>query len=136
LNLEVEKLQSSDIQKFPLPILLYDSECPLCTRFKQGLERLPGTSSITMESIHNDDVYLAFPELNKERCKNEVHLINENREVKCGPDVVFNLISRFPGVEKLSWLLDSEMGKQATAAFYHAVNKCKETIKKHCHTCK
>ena len=132
---ETAKVQNRNSTMLPLPILLYDSECTLCTRFKQGLERLPGTSNIHMESIYNENVYEEYPELSKENCKNEVHLIDESGIIQVGPEVVSNLVSRFPGVEKLSWLLDSEMGKQASTAFYKAVNRCKAAIKKRCHSC-
>ena len=39
--------------KYQLPLILFDPECPLCTRFKQGLEYLD--KSLHFESARNDD---------------------------------------------------------------------------------
>ena len=46
-----------------LPLILFDPDCPLCLRFKQGVEFLD--KNIRFESVHSDDVYLEFPELDK-----------------------------------------------------------------------
>ena len=50
----------SQHKKHPLPVLLYDSECVLCNRFKQALEHVSGAEILTMVSIHEDEIYNEF----------------------------------------------------------------------------
>ncbi len=118
------------------PTLFYDSECGLCLRFKQALDRLPGTDKIKKVSIHEPEAFKSFPELSKEKCEKEVHLVDENGKILVGEEVVEYLISKFPGVEKFSWLLESGMGQKAVEYFNTIAKLTRETLRKRCSTCK
>lgn len=110
--------------KYQLPIVLYDPECPLCLRFKQGLEFLD--KNLNFISVREDLVFSAFPELNRQECLEKVHLITSDRVVLSGPDVVEYLVKTLPGVSKLSWLLDSDQGKKVKDYFYEKVEELRE----------
>ncbi len=131
-----ENIKSNAKTNFSLPILLYDDQCTLCTRFKQGLEKIPGTDIFLMESIHNEDIYSEFPELSRSLCLDEVHIIDENGVILSGADAVTNLVTRFPVVKNFTWLLDSDIGKRAVTSFYKALSRCRSELKKRCSTCK
>ncbi len=107
-----------------LPIVLYDPECPLCLRFKQGLEYLD--KSLNFISARDEAVYKAFPELNKNDCLEKVHMITVDRRIISGPEVVDHLIKTLPGVSKLSWLLENEQGKKVKDFFYEKVEELRE----------
>lgn len=114
--------------KYQLPLILYDHECPLCTRFKQGLEFLD--KNLNFVSAREESVYEAFPELNRQDCLDKVHLITSDRMILAGPEVVDHLIKTLPGVSKLSWLLDNDQGKKVTEFFYQKVEELRELTTK------
>ena len=117
-------------------ILFYDSECGLCLRFKQALDRLPGTNKIQKISIHESDAFANHPQLSFEKCSKEVHLIDEKGNILVGDEVIEYLISSFPGVEKFAWLLESGMGQKAVEYFNTIAKLTRETLRKRCSTCK
>lgn len=119
--------------KYHLPLVLYDPECPLCLRFKQGLEHLD--KNLNFVSAREEAVYLEFPELNRQTCLEKVHLITPERAVKAGPEVVDYLLQTLPGVSKLAWLLDNEQGKKVKDFFYQKVEELRELTKKQSEDC-
>lgn len=121
--------------KYHLPIILYDPECPLCLRFKQGLSYLD--PKLTFVSAREEDVYLAFPELSRQACLDKVHMITAEKVVLSGPEVVDHLVKTLPGVSKFAWLLDNEQGKKVKDFFYQKVEELRElsTKKDSCGQC-
>lgn len=114
--------------KYHLPLVLYDPECPLCVRFKQGLEYLD--KSLNFVSVHEDEVYTNFPELSRQDCISKVHLITIDKKILMGPEVVDYLVNTLPGVSKLSWLLDNEQGQKVKNYFYEKVEELRELTHK------
>jgi predicted DCC family thiol-disulfide oxidoreductase YuxK len=114
--------------KYQLPLILFDPECPLCTRFKQGLEHLD--KGLHFESARNDEVYAEFPELSRQACLEKVHMITKEMKVISGQEVVDELLKTLPGVSKLAWLLDNEQGKKVKEFFYQKVEELREIVKK------
>lgn len=113
-----------------LPVLLFDSECPLCVRFTQALRLVDKEEKICFVSIYDDDIYKMYPELNEKECEETIHFIKENKEIIKGSEVLEYLISEIPSVEKFAWLLESERSKQAVDAFYKKINEVRKIIKK------
>lgn len=122
-------------EKYPLPLILFDSECDLCVRFKQTFERLPGSSQFHFVSLHDEDIYEAYPSLNKEECAEVVHLLDHNGEIHQGSEAISYLIHHFPTVKKFAWLIETGMGKKALDYFYIVANKTREKLQKRCGTC-
>lgn len=118
-----------------LATLLYDSECNLCVRFKKALEYLDNDSKLNYKSIYDTSVYITYPQLDEEECKEVIHLIDNDGRIYRGTDVITYLVSIFPGVSKFSWLLDSDSGKKATSAFYKKINEIRIMKKRNCYTC-
>lgn len=110
-------------------VIIFDSECPLCTRFKQGLELMDVSKKLRFISVQDPKTFEEFPELNIDECLSQVHLITEDRQILKGHDVVEYLLKTLPGVSKLSWLLDSESGKKATQFFYQKVEELRNILK-------
>lgn len=111
-----------------LPLILFDPDCPLCLRFKQGVEFLD--KNIRFESVHSDDVYLEFPELDKNKCLEKVHLITKERSLLSGPEVVDYLVKTLPGISKFAWLLENDQGSRIKNYFYQKVEELRELSKK------
>jgi predicted DCC family thiol-disulfide oxidoreductase YuxK len=119
--------------KYHLPIVLYDSECPLCLRFKQGLEYLD--KNLNFISARDEAIYTEFPELSRQECLERVHLITEDKKILSGPEVVDYLAARLPGVSKFAWLLDNDQGKKVKDYFYQKVEELRELSTKKSQGC-
>lgn len=117
------------------PIILFDPECPLCLRFKQGLSLMD--KNLVFISVREESTFERFPELSRQECLEKVHLIKDSGEVISGPDVVDYLVERLPGVKKLSWLLDSDQGKKVKNFFYDKVEELRRLTVKNssCSSC-
>lgn len=116
-------------------IILYDENCPLCKRFKEALERIPGTEAIQMISIYDENIFNSFPQLNKNECLKEIHFIDLDLNVFKGKDAVTQIIKRFPLAEKFSWLIESEMGQKAIQYFNDIAKSYREHLIKDCKNC-
>ena len=127
-------MSNNNILKTSLPILLYDSECSLCRRFKTALENI-SNNEIQIISIHNEDIYKSFPSLNPVECNKEIHLIIDHENILKGKDTINYLIKLFPGVKKFSWLIESNMGKKTTDLFYNFINKRRAVLHNRCSNC-
>lgn len=120
---------------YQLPLILYDPDCPLCLRFKQGLEFL--NKDLNFVSARENEVYLAFPELNRQICLEKVHLITSDKKILAGPEVVDYLVQTLPGVSKLAWLLENDQGRKIKDYFYQKVEELRSlsTKKDNCKEC-
>lgn len=118
------------------PILLYDSECTMCNRFKMTLEKLDTHHRINYVTLHNEETYQQYPQLNKAECHQTIHLIDEFGLIHKGPQVIEYLLKLFPTVAKFAWLLDNEMGKKAIDFFYQKVNDIRNSDLNKCNKCK
>lgn len=114
--------------KYHLPIILFDPECPLCLRFKQGLEYLDKT--LNFVSVREDEIYTEFPELNRQECLAKIHMITSDKRIITGPEVVDELVKTLPGVSKFAWLLENEQGKKVKDFFYQKVEELREITRK------
>ncbi len=119
--------------KYHFPLVLYDPECPLCLRFKQGLEHLD--KNLTFLCARDDEIYSDFPELDRQACLAKVHLITAEKQILIGPEVVDYLLRTLPGVSKLAWLLDNDQGKKLKDYFYQKVEELRELSQKKSEEC-
>lgn len=110
--------------KYHLPIILFDPECPLCLRFKQGLEFLDKT--LNFISARDNEIYTKFPELNRQECLEKIHMITSDHRIISGPEVVDELIKTLPGVSKFAWLVENEQGRKVKDFFYKKVEELRE----------
>jgi predicted DCC family thiol-disulfide oxidoreductase YuxK len=116
-------------------IILYDENCSLCKRFKDALERIPGTEKIKMISVHDEHIYHSFPQLDKNECLKEIHFLDSNLNVFKGKDAVTQIIKKFPLAEKFSWLVESEMGQKAINYFNEVAKSYRDHLIKDCKNC-
>jgi predicted DCC family thiol-disulfide oxidoreductase YuxK len=122
-----------------LPLLVYDADCPLCVRFKQGLERWDVDKRVCYVPLTHVEVFVTYPQLDPEKCRAVVHYIREDGTVLVGGEVVTELLKHYPGVSKLAWLLDSEVGRKTADFFYQKVEAVRQKMisdEAACGTCK
>ena len=113
---------------YQLPLILFDPECPLCLRFKQGLTFID--KNLNFVSAREDEIYKAFPDLNRQECLEIVHMITSDKKILKGSEVVDYLAESLPGISKLAWLLDNDQGKKVKNYFYEKVEELRELTNK------
>jgi predicted DCC family thiol-disulfide oxidoreductase YuxK len=121
-----------------LPLLIYDDQCPLCVRFKQGLERLDLNHILTYVPLSSESVFKQFPQLDPEICRTKVHFLRTDGGVVTGQEVVVEVVKIIPGVGKLAWLLETDVGKSASSYFLDHVENLRKKLQekdKSCGTC-
>ncbi|MBL7665117.1 MAG: DUF393 domain-containing protein [Bacteriovoracaceae bacterium] len=116
---------------YQLPFILYDSECQLCVRFKQGLEMLDKNHQLHFYPLQDAKVFTQFPFLDPQKVEQKVHLVTTEQKVLEGGEVVEYLLKMIPGVEKFSWLLDNNVSKKTMGFFYDTV----DFLRKNTHSC-
>ncbi len=119
-----------------LPLLIYDSECPLCVRFKQSLEKLDVNHRVQYVPLTHDEVFKTYQQLDPEKCRARVHYLTETGNVLTGGEVITELLKHFPGVGRMAWLLDSEAGKKTAEFFYQTVETLRQKAKADEESCK
>lgn len=122
--------------KYQLPLLIFDPHCPLCLRFKQGLEMI--NKEISFAAVDDTELFLRYPLLKPEDCQQEVHLLLSEEKVLCGREVVDYLLESTPMVSKLAWLLDNAAGEKVKDYFYQKVEELRTIVKEkqNCPTCR
>jgi len=116
-------------------IIVFDSECPLCVRFKQSLLFLDKGDKFEFRSLQDETTFLEYPILDKNECEKEINIIINKSEVLKGPDAVEFIIKSYPKAKAFSWLIESESGKKTMDFFYNKVNQLRKNYKKSCSKC-
>ncbi len=124
------------IKSYPLPILFFDQECPLCLRFKQSLDRIDTSNRIAKVPIQDQKIFEFFPHLNKQECYETVHLIDKEGKIHKGPEVPKFLLKQFPSVSKFAWLAETQVGQKAVEFFYNTASRYRESLLNRCPKCK
>lgn len=124
----------TDELKFP--IVLYDSECSLCTRFRQGIEMIDKNINFHFLSIHSPKAKELSLHFKLDSIHEKMHLIDENFNIHIGSDAITFMTSKLPAVSKFTWLLQTDIGKKTSDFFYDKVNQIRHSmIEKDCHHC-
>lgn len=116
-------------------VLIYDDECTLCNRFKKGIELLDLKKSIRYVPVGDENIYFEYPELNRELCEEEIHLVDKEHNIYAGGEVVRFLIGLFPTAQKFAWLLDSDSSRKAIDSFYGRISDMRKLKKTGCPGC-
>lgn len=115
------------MDKVKTPFLLYDADCILCTRFKQALERLDVENRLHYVPVGTAEVYEQFPNIDPGLSKQVLHYVDEQGQVHMGGDIAAALAHQFPGINKLAWLLETEVGRKVSNFFYEKVNELRKS---------
>ncbi len=124
-------------EDYKLPLIIYDENCALCKRFKDGLQFMDKDKLLNFVPLHQDqEIYNHFPNLNRESCQQTVHLIGTEGDIYQGAEVVEYLVKILPAVRKLAWLIETEMGQKTVQFFYEKVNQLRQSRFVPCSDCK
>lgn len=125
------------MSKLKTPLLLFDKDCQLCLRFKIALEKLDIENRINFVPVGTDQVYHDFPDIDREQSKEVLHFIDEKGVVHRGGEIAPALANQFPAINKISWLLETDVGKKISNFFYDKVNELRKSslLERHCPDC-
>jgi predicted DCC family thiol-disulfide oxidoreductase YuxK len=112
-----------------LPVLLFDAECTFCVRFTQGLKLVDKEKKINLIPIQDELIYQEYEQLTFEDCSETIHLIDKNKNIFKGPDVIKFLVKEVPTVSKFSWLIENDSAQKAIDVFYGKINEIRKTKK-------
>lgn len=115
-------------------IILYDANCPLCNRFKQGLSHLL-PSQFEFRSIQDENTLLDFPQFTREQLLQTVHMVTPEGNILTGADLIEVMAKHTPVVSKFAWLLETGVGHKATEFFYEKINQMKQQLTEKCGSC-
>src|SRR5262245_53686364 len=102
----------------PKATIIFDNECSLCRQFTQFLKKWDKKEAFDFRPLQEDQVYVDFPQLKKEECEKAIHLVNEDGSVHSGAGIVEPLLSHFPKVKNITWMLGLPGVKSATEVLY------------------
>lgn len=116
-------------------IILFDSECQLCVRFKKAIELIDTKKTIKFISVYDQNIYIEYPQLVRQECESEIHLITDDKKIYKGSEVVEQLVLSFPQVKKFAWLIESDSSRKAMKSFYRKINDMRVMKKANCYSC-
>ncbi len=113
-------------------LLVYDSDCGPCTKFKRLVDFLDAYHTIdfvTLIDANERGLLDSIPESNR---FNSFHLISPNGEIQSGSEALYDLIGLFPlghHVSKLIVLLPG--GKRMTRFLYYTLSRLRSASSCH-----
>ena len=111
--------------------LLYDGECPLCTRFANTVRRLDNETSIVVRDLHEH--FREDSSIPLEKLLEDVHLLSEEGTILRGGDAVAKVITLIPQARPFRWMIESKAGKRSSDAAYEImarVRRCRRCGRK------
>ncbi len=119
-------------KSYSTPLIIYDSKCTLCNRFKQTFEKLKGSEKFSFVSIHDEEIYQQFTSLDKEKCFEEIHIIESDGLIYRGAEAIKHLISIMPATSGFAWLIEKDMSKKSIDLFYKVASKYRKKLLEKC----
>ncbi len=101
--------------------ILFDSECPMCCRFSNIIKGMDKNGDFLLESYQNYSVYNDSPV--REELSQEIHIINNNGEIRHGSEAVTTILSILPGLRPYRWMIESRWGKRGTIIMYKSLKR-------------
>ena len=121
---------------YDLPLIIYDDNCTLCTRFKDALSNMRSDKAINFVPLSDKKVFEKYPFVDPVACNDVIHLIDETSKVYKASEAVHYLMHFYPSISKIAWLLDNQAGKKALELFYNAINTYRKSSLSSCKSCK
>lgn len=101
--------------------VLFDSDCPVCCKFSKLIQNMDKNSNFILESYQYYSDHNAMPP--KEELSKEIHIINNNGEIKRGAEAVTTILAVLPGLRPYRWMVESRWGKRGTKILYKKLER-------------
>jgi len=91
-------------QAFARCVVVYDGQCPFCTRGMERIRRRDRRQCFTLLPSQTPDLLTRFPRLAEHDLSSGLRVILPTGEVRVGADAVFEISRRLPGWRWIAWL--------------------------------
>lgn len=103
--------------------VIYDSVCPYCKSATQHIKSLDWEGRFKFISYRNPVTYKMFPELTKEECEKDVHMVTPKGEVFSGYKVFRTIIDNLTATKILNPLLKNDYAEKQLNEIYEKMVK-------------
>lgn len=112
----------------PPLLLIYDGNCPLCSRAVQWLaQRIPATDLRPLRCGTAEHARLA-PEVPESACQEAMHLLQPDGMIYVGAEAFPVLLRRMRYGRSLAWFLESRAGKRIAPLVYRWIARRRHAL--------
>lgn len=108
-------------QDKPRIIVYYDGACPKCVKDRRTYEKLAGKagSYVCWTDITGKDAELRKIGIDPKKALTELHVQDENRQIRSELDAYILLMGKAPLLKPLTWLIGLPLIRPFLAKIYH-----------------
>lgn len=103
--------------------IIYDNVCPYCRESKEHIKALDWQGKFKFLSFRDPLTYKMFPNLKKEECEKDVHMVTPDGEVLIGYDVFKKVIDNLTATKILNPLFKNDYAEQQLKTIYEKMVK-------------
>ena len=115
--------------------VIYDNVCPYCRSATKHIKDLDWEKKIKFLSYRNPLTYRIFPNLSKEDCEKDVHMVTPKGEVLSGYKVFRTIIDNLTATKILNPLLKNNYAETKLNEIYEKMVKERSCYYKKSETC-
>ena len=98
--------------------VIYDSVCPYCLSAKKYIKALDWEGKFMFISYRDPLTYKMFPELTKEECEKDVHMVTTNGQVLVGYKVFRTIIDNLTATKVINPFLRNKQAEEKLNEIY------------------
>lgn len=103
--------------------IIYDNVCPYCQKSREHIKALDWQGKFKFLSFRDPLTYKMFPNLKKEECEKDVHMVTPNGEVLIGYDVFKKVLDNLAATKILNPLFKNDYAEQQLKEIYEKMVK-------------
>lgn len=103
--------------------VIYDSVCPYCKSSRKYIKELDWENKFKFLSYRDPETYKVFPNLSKEECEKDIHMVTPTGEVLVGYGVFRTIIDNLTATKLLNPLLQNNYAEKKLEDIYDKMVK-------------
>jgi len=107
--------------------LLFDENCPLCTRFANTVSAIDKKKSVSMQSYQM--YYKQNQSIGLDQLSSDLHLINNNGDILTGSVAIKKMLEIIPESKPMKWML-TKSSNSLSQSFYSVAKRARKRCKK------
>ena len=115
--------------------VIYDNVCPYCRSATQHIKELDWEGRFKFLSYRNPLAYKIFPNLSKEECEKDVHMVTPKGEILAGYQVFRTIIDNLTATKILNPILKNSYAEAQLNEIYEKMVKERSCYYKKSDTC-
>lgn len=101
--------------------VIYDDECPYCKSAYRKIRFLDWTKKFKFISYKDPKTYEIFPNLSKEECAVDIHMVTPTGEVLKSYNVFKTIINNLFSLKLFKPILNSKFGERKLEKYYRSI---------------